>query len=73
MINLQITLFSTTGKYKPMSTVVKVENLKDYQEHKKEIQEKAILNICHYKKTLPYILKQQDYTILKVRKYNKNI
>ena len=72
MLSLQMTLFSTTGKYKPMSTVVKVENLKDYQEHKKEIQEKAILNICHYRKTLPYILKQQGYTILKVRRYAEN-
>lgn len=72
MLNLQVILFSTTGKYKPMSTVIKVENLKDYQEHKKEWQQKAILNICHYRKTLPYVLQQQGYTILKVRKYNQD-
>lgn len=72
MLNLQITLFSTTGKYKPISTIIRVENLKDYQEHKKEWQQKAILNICHYRKTLPYILKQQGYTILKARRYAEN-
>lgn len=70
MINLQITLFSTTGKYKPMSTIIKVESKQEYINNKKLLQQKAILNICHNRRTTIDALKEQGYTIVKVREYD---
>lgn len=70
IMKLQVTLFATNGKYKPISTIIRVENLKDYKENKIEYQRKAILNICHNRRITWSELKAQTYTTLKVREYN---
>jgi hypothetical protein len=69
-MNLQVTLFATNGKYRPISTVIKVENLKDYVNNKAKYQKKAIENICHNRRTDWNTLKKQSYTQVKVREYN---
>jgi hypothetical protein len=69
-MKLQVTLFSTTGKYKPVSTIVNVESMEYYKGHKREIQKTAIENICHQRYTTWNELKQNGYTQLKVREYD---
>lgn len=71
MIELQFTLFSTTGKYKPMSTVLKVESVAYYNTHKKEVQTRAIQKICVQRNTEGWCLKRDGFTRLKVRVYDK--
>lgn len=69
-MKLQITLFATNGKYKPISTIIEVESIEDYKKNKNKYQTKAIANICHNRKTDWNTLKRQTYTTVKVREYN---
>lgn len=71
MIDLQCTLFSTTGKYKPMSTIVKVESVAYYNAHKSEVQTRAIQKICAQRNTEWWCLKRDGFTKMKVRVYDK--
>lgn len=71
MKTLQFTLFSATGNYKPMSTLLEVESVRYYNEHTKEVQEKAIKKICIKRNTTPQDLKRYGYTKIKVRVYDK--
>ncbi len=43
-MKIQMTLFSE--KYKPISTIIKVESAKDFRENFKTHRNKAITNIC---------------------------
>lgn len=70
-MKLQVTLFATNGKYKPISTVIEVQSMQDYEDNKQKYQEKAILNICHARHTTWKILQNYSYTAIKVREYNK--
>ena len=69
-MKLQITLFSNTGKYKPMSTIVEVESMEDYNNRKSEVQKRAIENICHQRYTTWNNLKKDGFTQIKVREYD---
>ena len=71
-MKLQVTLFATNGKYKPMSTLIEVESMEDYEQNKRKYQEKAILNICHTRRTSWRELKEDSYTKIKVREYDKD-
>ena len=68
---LQFTLFCSTGQYKPVSTCVHVESLKDYEANRKEYKEKAIKKIAMQRYWDSNDLKKYGYTKLKVRPYNK--
>ena len=68
-MKLQYTLFCKNGKYKPMSTVIEIESMQDYKEHKKEYNQKAILKILHQRKMNAWNLKQYEYTQYKIREY----
>ena len=68
-IIIQITLFSTTGKYKPISTLLEVESVAWYKEHAKECKEKAIRKICLQRDWTIRDLLYYGYTSLKVRNY----
>lgn len=70
-MRLQVTLFATNGKYRPISTLINVENMEDYNKNKKKYQEKAILNICHSRRTTWKELVKNSYTGIKVREYDK--
>lgn len=72
IMKLQVTLFATNGEYKPISTLIDVESMKDYEENKRKYQEKAILNICHNRRTTWKDLKQDSYTKIKIREYDKD-
>lgn len=71
MIKLQVTLFSTTGKYRPISTLVNVESIEYFKEHKNEVYKRAIENICHNRRTSWNDLKKDGYTQVKFREYDK--
>lgn len=72
VMKLQVTLFATNGKYRPISTIINVESMEDYNEHKREYQKKAILNICHNRRTTWEDLQKDSYTKIKVREYDKD-
>ena len=69
-MKLQVTLFATNGKYRPISTIIEVESIEDYVKYKKVYQTKAITNICHNRRTTWKDLKEQSYTTIKVREYD---
>jgi hypothetical protein len=69
-MQIQITLFATNGKYRPISTILEIESMKEYCRHKALYQKKAILNICRTRKTTWKILQSYSYTSFKVREYN---
>ncbi|MGN0992925.1 MAG: hypothetical protein ACI4PE_03300 [Bacilli bacterium] len=71
MIELQITLFDKNKKYKPMSTIVKIESIDYYNTHKAEVQKRAIENIAHQRKMLPSEIIKAGYTQVKTRVYDK--
>lgn len=68
-ITLQFTLFDSTGKYKPLSTLIKVQNIKWFKEHKKQVQEQAIQQICNQRGLSGKELAKLGYTKIKVRNY----
>ena len=72
MITLQFTLFSTTGKYKPVTTLIKVDSVQQYNENKHKYQQRAITKMCAEKHTTWWALKNNGFTKLKVRVYPKN-
>ena len=72
MITLQFTLFSTTGKYKPVTTLIKVDSVQQYNENKHKYQQRAITKMCAENHTTWWALKSNGFTKLKVRVYPKN-
>lgn len=71
MIQLQFTLFCTSGKYKPMSTLLNADSVADYNNNKAEMQKRAIQKICTQRGMTARDLKKNDYTKIKVRIYDK--
>ena len=69
-ITLQFTLFDTTGKYKPISTLVKVESIKWFREHYEEVKQKALQQICNQRRLTGKELAKFGYTKLKIRNYD---
>ena len=69
-MKLQVTLFATNGKYRPISTIIEVESMEDYEHNKAQYQKQAILNICHKRRITWNRLKNDSYTNVKVREYN---
>lgn len=68
---IQFTLFSTTGKYRPISTITKLEENETWENNKQEIVRRSILNICHNRRTTYQDLKKDGYTQYKTREYDK--
>lgn len=71
MIELQCTLFSKSGKYRPVSTIVKVEDAAYYSTHKQTVQKTAIERICRKRYWTKQDLIKFEYTTFKVRVYDK--
>lgn len=71
MIDLQVTFFHNENKYRPISTIIKVESLEEYKKDSRKQQIRALTNIAHYRKTTPSDLVKQGFTQVKVREYNK--
>lgn len=69
-MKIQVTLFHNEGKYRPMSTLIEVESMQEYEQHKAEQQKRALMNIAHQRHTTPNDLIKQGFTKVKVREYN---
>lgn len=72
MVTMQFTLFSTTGKYKPMSTLMQVESLQHYQENKRQYLRRAVAKIGAERKMPGWCIKEYGYTQMKARVYDKD-
>lgn len=68
-MKIQYTLFCKSGKYKPMSTVIEIDSMQEYEENKSKYNKQAILKILHQRKMNYYNLKQYEYTQYKIREY----
>lgn len=69
MLKMQITLFDTENKYRPISTLIEVKNIEDYNNNKKEYQKRAVQKIAAKRYLSIAELKKQGYTQLKARAY----
>ncbi len=70
MITLQYTLFDKQGRYKPVSTLVLVQSVQYYNEHKREIKQKALTKICVKRRWTKEDLLRFGYTTSKIRVYH---
>lgn len=69
MITLQVTLFHTEGKYKPMSALIDVDSLEEYKKNPTYYKMKAIQKICNKRYLTGKELQELGYTTIKVRNY----
>lgn len=69
MIKMQVTLFDKDNKYRPLSTLIDVESIEEFQENKKQYLKKAIEKIAAKKYLSISELKKQGFTLLKTREY----
>lgn len=69
MIKMQVTLFDKENKYKPISTLIEVNSIEEYHNHKQEYHKKAIQKIATKRYLSISELKSLGYTTLKVREY----
>jgi hypothetical protein len=73
----QVTMYCTTNQYKPISTIVKIEqereedNLLLDKEKKQEIINKGIVKICQKKYWTMREVKRYNYTRVKAREYKQ--
>lgn len=71
MIRLQVTLFDTNNKYKPISITVEVESVEYYKQHQQQTRQRAIEKICAKRYTTPKQLAKDGYNQIKVRVYQE--
>lgn len=70
----QVTMYCTTGQYKPISTIVAIEqtdesNLLLDKDSKRDIINKGVIAICHKKYWSSKDMIKYNYTKVKVREY----
>lgn len=71
MIQIQMTLFSTTGKYKPISTIMDVNSVRDFNQNRSSYKRKALERICARRYWGTDDLNRYGYTDWKYRIYDK--
>lgn len=67
---LQVTLFDCNNRYKPISTLIEVEDLDYFAKNSKEVKTRAIQRICNQRGLSGKELVKLGYTIIKVRNYS---
>lgn len=70
----QVTMYCVTGQYKPISTIVTIEQTHDDNllldvNRKKEIINKGVVAICHKKYWTARDVKKYSYTKVRAREY----
>ena len=71
-IPIQYTLYCTNGKYKPVSCIIEIENVKHFNDNPEIYKQKAIEKICLKRYWSAADLARYGYTKLKCRVYKKN-
>ena len=69
MIKMQVTLFDKENKYKPISTLIEVKSIEEYNNNRQEYNKKAVQKIAAKRYLSISELKKQGYTHLKAREY----
>lgn len=69
MIKMQVTLFDKENKYRPISTLIEVESVDEYNNNKQEYLHKAIGKIAAKRYLSIAELKKQGFTQVKAREY----
>ena len=69
-IQIQITIMSDKG-YRPLSTLIEVNNAQEYINNKVKYQQDAILKICANRHMTIGDLRKYGYAQIKAREYNK--
>lgn len=69
MIKMQVTLFDKENKYKPISTLIEVASIEEYNNNRQEYNKKAVQKIAAKRYLSVSELKRQGYTSLKTREY----
>lgn len=67
---IQVTLVSRKG-YKPMSTLIAVEDVNDFLENKFDYQQKAATRICAQRHMTAHDLTKYGYDGIKCRVYDR--
>lgn len=70
MQQVQITLVSESG-YRPLSTLIDVENWQAYLADKERLQQKAVIAICAKRYMTTRDLRKYGYTTIKARIYDR--
>ena len=70
MIELQVTLYSDKGR-RPLSTLVKVDSMQEYNANKTKIQLQAVQAICAKRYMTGADLRKYGYTGIRVRVYDR--
>jgi len=73
MKEYQVTLFCTTGQYKPVSCIVKIDEcgFPSKDALKQAIRNKGLTKICQQRYWTSADLKRYNYTRLAMREYDK--
>lgn len=69
-IQVQVTIFSEKG-YKPISTLVTVASLEEYQQDKSKVHKRGLVQLCSKRYMTQYDLKKYGYTKMRGRVYDK--
>lgn len=72
MVLLQYTIFCTTGQYKPVSCIIKVDDVKHFNAHQEEYKTRAIEKICIQRRWTGKDLNKYHYTKIKCRKVEQS-
>ena len=73
MKKIQYTLYSKTNEYKPVSTIIEVETIKEVNANPDFYKQKAIQKICNQRSWSVADLKRFGYTQLKMRVYEEKV
>lgn len=70
MLQVQISLFSNKG-YRPLSTIVTVESVEEWNKNKKQIKMKAVATMCAKRRLTRADLEKYGYNEIRSRQYDK--
>ena len=68
---IQVTIFCSNGRYKPVSTLLKVESVAFFNAHKREQLRRASTNICAKRGWTADDLHRLGYDKMKCRVYDE--
>lgn len=68
-MKIQVTLFDKSGKYRPVSTLVKVENMEEFEKDKERIKSEGIKKILIKRGWGRRELMKYNYLTCKMRVY----
>lgn len=67
---IQVTLFDKNGRYRPVSTIYKVESIEWFNAHREEAKVNAVIKICQQRGWTQKELEKYGYKTCKIRRYD---